>query len=198
MSPTVPARLAWLISCALNQPMRTMLLSSLMSPMPTSATSARRALSRLWRTVSFSSSALRTAASSIMAGAYRGWLSPPQRAARGAHRVLADRADVAPHAHCDDGAVAQVAVQPGRHQAGQQCAAFVGVGVVYRQQRAADAEVVDQFALQVDRERRVVPDADLDDAQVLRPLDHAAHGCAADAQAARQLVLGLPVDEVER
>src|SRR6218665_1084559 len=51
---------------------------------------------------------------------------------------------------------------------------------------------------QVARERRVVPDADLDDAKVLRPLDHAAHGCAADAQAARQLVLGLPVDEVKR
>src|SRR6218665_880713 len=65
-----------------------------------------------------------------------------------------------PHARGDDAAVAEVAVQPGRRQAGQQCAAFVGVGVVSRQQRAADAEVVDQFALQVDRERRVVLDAD--------------------------------------
>src|SRR6218665_1595858 len=100
MSPTVPARLAWLISCALNQPMRTMLLSSLMSPIPTNATPApRRVVDRGGRVQVLASPAeARGQPAADMVGVH-GLAAPVAaadgadeggRAARGAHRVLAD------------------------------------------------------------------------------------------------------------
>ncbi|KWV85961.1 hypothetical protein PFLmoz3_04484 [Pseudomonas fluorescens] len=82
MSPTVPDNRAWAISWGENQPMRTMLLFSLMSPMPIRAISARRARSRVERTVSLLISTPRSSGLATSAGAYRLSLSPPKRRAR--------------------------------------------------------------------------------------------------------------------